>query len=222
MGIVLAVAAHPDDETLGCGGTLLRHRAAGDQVHWLIATEFTTALGGTPERVASRDAEITAAAAHFGFASTRRLGFPSAELDTIPRGNIVRAVSDVIRDIQPGTLYLPFRGDAHSDHAALADACLSATKSFRQPCLRRIRTYETLSETEFQIGPGAPVFVPNCFVDISAHLEGKLAAMRLYVSEMGEFPFPRSDVAIRAQAALRGSTAGCHAAEAFMTLREIV
>lgn len=221
MGTILVAAAHPDDETLGCGGTLLRHRAAGDTVHWLIATDMTPEVGGTPERVAERNREIEAVAKHFGFAGVHRLGFPAARLDVAPRADLVAAVSRVVNAVAPDTLYVPFRDDIHSDHAALADACAASSKWFRHPSVRRVRAYETLSETEFQIAPDAAAFRPNLVLDIAAHLDGKLAAMRLYKSEIGAFPFPRSEEAIRALAMLRGSTAGCKAAEAFMTLREI-
>jgi N-acetylglucosamine malate deacetylase 1 len=221
VSTVLAVAAHPDDETLGCGGMLLRHRATGDQVHWLIATELTAEVGGTPDRVAARDKETAAVAKHFAFAGVHRLGFAAARLDIVPRAELVGALAKVIGAVAPDTVYLPFRGDVHSDHAVLADACVACTKSFRQPSVRRVRAYETLSETEFQISPGAPVFIPNLFADITPYLDGKLAAMRLYKSEIAAFPFPRSEEAISALARWRGSTAGCAAAEAFMTLREI-
>ena len=222
MSTILVAAAHPDDETLGCGGVLLRHRAAGDAVHWLIGTEMTPELGGTPARLAERNKEIDAVAAHFAFAGVHRLGFPAALLDVTPRADLVAAISRVVSAVAPDTFYVPFRGDIHSDHAVLADACAASSKWFRHASVRRVRAYETLSETEFQIAPDALAFRPNLFVDIAEHLDGKAAAMRLYKSEIGSFPFPRSEEAIRALAALRGSTAGCKAAEAFMTLREIV
>ncbi|MGA8616291.1 MAG: PIG-L deacetylase family protein [Xanthobacteraceae bacterium] len=222
MSKVLVVAAHPDDETLGCGGTLLRHRAEGDVLHWLIATETTPEVGGTPERVAARDREIVAATSHFDFAGVHRLGFASARLDVVPRAQLVGAIASVIGLAMPETIYVPFRGDIHSDHAAVADACVAAAKRFRQMSVRRIRAYETLSETEFQVSPGIPPFQPNLFIDISPYLESKIAAMRIYVSEMGVSPFPRSEETIRALATTRGSTAGYFAAEAFMTLREFV
>lgn len=221
VGTILVAAAHPDDETLGCGGTLLRHRVEGDKVHWLIGTEMTPDVGGTPERVAERNREIEAVAKHFGFAGVHRLGFPAARLDVTPRAEIVAAISGVVNAVAPDTLYVPFRGDVHSDHAVLADACAAASKWFRRASVRRVRAYETLSETEFQIAPDTPAFRPNLFLDITEHLKGKVAAMRLYRSEIGAFPFPRSEEAVRALATLRGSTAGCNAAEAFMTLREI-
>jgi N-acetylglucosamine malate deacetylase 1 len=222
MSTVLAIAAHPDDETLGCGGMLLRHRAASDQVHWLIATEMTAEVGGTPQRIAAREKEIAAVRDHFGFADVHRLGYPAARLDTAPKIELVHALSKIIDKVMPDTVYLPFRGDVHSDHAALCEASIACTKSFRQRSVRRMRAYETLSETEFQIAPGLPSFTPNLFAEITAYLDGKIAAMRLYASEIAAFPFPRSEEAIRALAHYRGSTAGFAAAEAFMTLREIV
>ena len=158
MGTILVAAAHPDDETLGCGGTLLRHRAEGDAVHWLIATEMTPDVGGTPERVAERNREIEAVAKHFGFAGVHRLGFPAARLDVTPRAELVAALSGVVNAVAPDTLYVPFRDDIHSDHAVLADACAAASKWFRHASVRRVRAYETLSETEFQIAPGAPAY----------------------------------------------------------------
>jgi LmbE family N-acetylglucosaminyl deacetylase len=221
VSTVLVVAAHPDDETLGCGGMLLRHGTAGDRVHWMIATELTAEIGGTPDRITTREQEIAAVAKHFAFAGVHRLDFPAARLDTVPRAELVGALAKVIGTVKPDTVYVPFRGDIHSDHAVVADACVAGTKSFRQPSVRCVRAYETLSETEFQISPGAPVFLPNFFADIAPYLDGKVAAMRIYKSEIAAFPFPRSEEAIRALARWRGSTARCVAAEAFMTLREI-
>ncbi len=220
MSTILAVAAHPDDETLGCGGALLRHRAEGDVVHWLITTEMTPEVGGTSERIAAREREIAAVASHYQFAKVHRLGFSAARLDVVPRADLVGAFANVVSLVAPETIYLPFRGDIHSDHAAVADACVAAAKRFRQPSVRRMRAYETLSETEFQVAPAAPAFRPNLFIDIGPYVAGKIAAMRIYVSEMGALPFPRSEEAIRALATLRGTTAGCTAAEAFITLRE--
>jgi N-acetylglucosamine malate deacetylase 1 len=222
VSTILAVAAHPDDETLGCGGALLRHRAEGDAIHWLIATEMTAEVGGTPERTAAREREIAAVASHYEFLRVHRLGFAAARLDVVPRADLVGAIAKVIGLVMPQTIYLPFRGDVHSDHAAVADACVAAAKRFRQLSVHRIRAYETLSETEFQAAPGAPLFQPNLFIDIGQHLDGKIAAMRIYASEMAAFPFPRSEEAIRALAMTRGSTAGFTAAEAFMTLREFI
>ena len=222
MTRVLVVAPHPDDEALGCGGALLRHRSQGDETHWLIVTAMTPELGYSPARIAARQREIERAAAHFGFAGVHALRFPAARLDTLPLADVIEKIAAVFRRVEPETLYLPFAGDAHSDHRVVFDACAACTKGFRYPSIRRIRVYETLSETELGLVPAATGFHPNLFIDISEHLDGKVSAMRIYENEMGDFPFPRSEEAIRGLAAFRGAAAGCRAAESFMTLKEIL
>jgi LmbE family N-acetylglucosaminyl deacetylase len=217
---VLCIAPHPDDETLGCGGTLLRHIAEGDEVHWLIVTRISEEQGFSSQRVESRSREIETVAAAYGFAQVHRAGFLTTRLDQVAKGDLVGAVSEVIAAVRPTTLYIPYRNDVHSDHAAVFDAASSCTKSFRYPYIKQVYCYETLSETEFGVRPDDPGFRPNLFCEISQTLERKIEIMRLFEGEMGVFPFPRSEECIRAQAMLRGSVAGCRAAEAFMILRE--
>lgn len=221
MKRILAIAPHPDDETLGCGGTLLRHFEEGDEVHWLIVTGISSDFGFTAQRVASRDQEIDAVAKAYGFCSTKRLSFPTMMLDQVPTFELVGAISQAIRDIQPHCLYLPYRNDAHSDHAAVYDAATSCTKVFRYPTVKAVYAYETLSETEFGLKPEDPGFRSNLLIDISEFLERKIEIMRLYDGEMRDFPFPRSEICIRALAQLRGSQAGTFAAESFMIIKEI-
>jgi N-acetylglucosamine malate deacetylase 1 len=220
MKTVLAIAPHPDDETLGCGGTLLRHRAEGDAVHWLTVTELRPEAGYAAERIAARRLEIEAVARHYGFASAQSLALPTTRLDTLPKGDVIARMGEAFRRIRPEIVYLPFPGDAHSDHAAVFEAAAACCKWFRYPTVKRVLAYETLSETGFNLDPGAGAFRPNVYVDVSAHLEGKLAAMELYAGESGDFPFPRSRRAMQAQADLRGSESGFRAAEAFLLLRE--
>lgn len=215
---ILVVAPHADDETLGCGGTLLKHIAAGDEVHWLLFTEPTKEIGFTEARIQERNAEIEKVTKEYGFRDVIRLKFPAVRLDTVPAAERVSAVSEVFRKVQPEVVYLPHRGDVHSDHAAAFDAVVSCTKWFRYPSVRQVLAYETLSETDAALG--AEPFQANVFVDITKHLEKKLKIMAIYKGEMQAFPFPRSEVALRALAQLRGATAGCEAAEAFMLLRE--
>jgi LmbE family N-acetylglucosaminyl deacetylase len=215
------VAPHPDDETLGCGGTLLKHVARGDHVHWIIFTAISTALGFKEERVCSREDEISRVTAAYCFSGTHRLDFPTMQLDRIPKADLVGALSRVLNQIGADTLYVPYRNDAHSDHAAVFDACAVCTKTFRYPSVRSVRVYETLSETEYGVKPEDPGFRPNLFVDVSDFLDRKLEIMSIYAGEMAPFPFPRSDVALRAQAQLRGTQCGTTAAEAFMLLKEI-
>jgi LmbE family N-acetylglucosaminyl deacetylase len=218
---VLCVAPHPDDETLGCGGALLRHVAAGDEVHWLIVTQISEALGFSAARVASRELEIDAVARAYNFKQVHRAGLPTTRLDTLPKSDLVAAVGDVIGSVRPDTLYVPYRNDVHSDHAAVFDAAISCSKIFRYPSIRQVYAYETLSETEFGLRPDDPGFRPNLFLNISPWLERKIEIMRMFAGEMGTFPFPRSEECIRAQAMLRGSQAGVRAAESFMILKEI-
>lgn len=219
---IIVIAPHPDDETLGCGGTILRHRDAGDEVHWLIVTAMAAAQGFSIERIAAREAEIDAVAHRYRFASVNRLMFPATRLDVIPMGDLVRAIGEVLAKISPEIVYLPFRGDVHTDHAMVSDATLSCLKWFRLASVRRILAYETLSETEFGINPDSLGFRPNVFMDVHAHLSEKSEILGIFADEIRAFPFPRSIDAVRALALLRGATAGCGAAEAFMLLKEII
>lgn len=221
MSVVLVVAPHPDDETLGCGGALLRHKSLGDSVHWLIATAMDPIRFGT-ERTERRSAEIGKVASTYGFDSTTCLEFPVSRLDEVPCGELVAAIGAVVGKVQPEVIYLPFPGDAHTDHRAAHTAAVAATKWFRYPFVKRVLACEIMSETDFGLAPDGLAFRPNYYVDISPWLEQKLAIMGLYEGEMGEHPFPRSEVAMRAQAILRGAQSGFAAAEAFMLLKEIV
>ncbi|MBV8047223.1 MAG: PIG-L family deacetylase [Paludibacterium sp.] len=220
--IVLCAAPHADDESLGCAGALLRHITAGDEVHWLLFTEMQERQGFTPERINGRAEEIRRVANAYGFTATHQLGFPTTELDTVPQSALVGATSKIVTQVQPNILYLPYRHDAHSDHACVFDAVAACSKAFRYPSVKRVLAYETLSETEFSMRPDGTCFKPNHFVNIQPWIDAKLAILRIYASEMGSFPFPRSDQCVLAQAHLRGSQAGLEAAEAFMLLKDIL
>jgi LmbE family N-acetylglucosaminyl deacetylase len=221
VNIVLVVAPHPDDETLGCGGTILRHKADGDEMHWLIMTAMFENEGYSTEKIKSRLREINNVAKQYGFAKIHQAGYPTATLDRIPKKNLVSSISKVLNEVKPNTIYIPFFGDVHSDHREVFNAVASCTKSFRFPFIRQVRAYEILSETECNIIPGVS-FQPNLWVEISDNINEQIAIMRHYESELGEHPFPRSEKCIRALANLRGSTIGVEAAEAFMSLKEVV
>ncbi len=221
MGTVLVFAPHPDDETLGCGGTLLRAISQGHAVHWAIASSMHAGQGFSAERISEREREIERVAQAYGFAGVHRGHFPTTRLDTVPTAERVGWCAGVIQAVQPDTLYLPHPHDVHSDHAAVFDAAAACTKAFRYPSVRRVYGYETLSETEFGLRPGVPAFQPQRFVDIAAQLQRKVEIMELFAGEMGAAPFPRSAHTLRALAAYRGAVAGTLAAEAFMVLREI-
>ncbi|OQS42500.1 PIG-L deacetylase family protein [Chromobacterium haemolyticum] len=219
--IIAVVAPHPDDETLGCGGTILKHVARGDRVHWIIFTSISTGQGFTEERVRSREDEIERVSKAYGFHDVHRFSFASMQLDQLPKSDLVGTLGGLIKKLGVQTLYVPYRNDAHSDHAAVFDACASCSKSFRYPSVTSVRVYETLSETEYGLKPEDPGFRPNLFIDIADFIDKKLEIMSFYAGEMAEFPFPRSEVTLRALSQLRGSQCGANAAEAFMLLKEI-
>lgn len=220
MRNVLVVAPHPDDETLGCGGTLLRHKEEGDRISWLIMTGVHEKHGFSAERVRSRAREIETVAGLYGFDKTFNLAFPTTLLDTLPMGQMIGEVAAVFNDAAPAVVYLPYRGDVHSDHAVTFDVVSACTKWFRYPSVRRILSYEVLSETDFGLNPDSSGFRPNVFVDIAPHLEKKIAIFEHYAGESAAYPFPRSEKALRALAHCRGAASGFGAAEAFMLTRE--
>jgi LmbE family N-acetylglucosaminyl deacetylase len=215
----LVVAPHPDDEILGVGGTLLRRKAEGASVAWLIISGVSQEFGWPQERVVSRHAEIECVNRVFGFDAIFKLELPTTRLDTLPIADIVKKISECIQLFQPDEVFIPHGGDVHSDHTVVYDAVVSCTKSFRCPFIRRILSYETISETDYGLD-ASKAFFPNYFVDISGFIDRKLDAMMIYNSEVGQFPFPRSRQAIEALARYRGASSGFSAAEAFQLLRE--
>ena len=197
---------------------MLRAAAAGREIHWLIVTAMRPEEGWPEARIARRAREIEAVAADYGFAGVHPLGLPTTRLDTLPLGDVVAAMGHVVAAVQPEVILLPHRGDAHSDHQVVHDAGAACCKWFRYPSVRWSLVYETLSETDAGLQQ-APAFRPDIFVDISAHLDRKLAMTRHFEGEFHAFPFPRSETALRAQAQLHGVASGSEAAEAFMILR---
>ena len=215
----LVIAPHPDDEILGCGGTLLRRRAEGAELGWLIVAGISEQAGWAAERVQQRDAEIARVAELIGFSQVFNLDLPTARLDRLPMADLIDRFSSVFKSFQPEEVFLPHPSDVHTDHRVVFDAAAACAKWFRYPSVRRVLAYETLSETEFGLD-AERAFHPNYFVEISDFLERKLEAMAVYRSELGSFPFPRSIETIRALATLRGANSGFIAAEAFQLLRQ--
>lgn len=218
---VIIVTPHPDDETLGCGGTILKHIAEEDQVYWLIVTKMNEEYFSN-ERIQKRQKEIAQVATLYGFEKTIQLPYKAAKLDEVPASDLVSRIGNIFNEIEPTTIYVPYRNDIHSDHKVVFDATMSCTKWFRYPSIEKVLVYETLSETDFIMEPDAIGFRPTLFVNISEYIDKKLEIMKIYQSEMGEHPFPRSEEAIRALATLRGTAAGVKAAEAFMLVKERV
>ena len=219
MSKILVIAPHPDDETLGCGGTLFRHKQEADELYWVIVTGISEKNGWSAEAVEKRDAEIDTVAKKYGFADVFNFRYPTTKLDTLPLTDLIRKITEVYLQTEAEIIYMPCAYDVHTDHQIIAKALQSTLKWFRYPHIKKVYMYETPSETEFNFVEKM-VFRPNVFVNISLYLDDKIEVMKIYANEMGEFPFPRSKKTLRSLAALRGSQSGFEAAEAFELVYE--
>lgn len=217
MDKILVVAVHPDDETLGCGGTLLKHKSNGDEIHWLIATT----VDKSHHYYNKREIEIEEVSELYNFDSVHNLRLKTMQVDEYSMSELIGKISKVVKEIKPNIIYLPFKGDVHSDHRKIFEAAYSCTKSFRYPFIKKIYMIETLSETEFAPSTKEDSFIPNVFIDIKEFFEKKINIMKVYKSEFDEHPFPRSIKNLEALARLRGATCGCEYAESFVLLKEI-
>lgn len=218
---VLVVSVHPDDETLGCAGSILKHRAAGDEVSWLIVTAPFEPKWKLSE-IECKAREVDAVAAALDVSRVIRLGFGSTTLDTVPQSDLMAAIRGAVEKTSPETVYLINRSDIHSDHGAVFEAVMAVLKAFHsRSTVRRILCYETLSSTDAAPALLERAFVPNTFSNITPYIEKKLSTMQLYESEHQPYPQPRSVETIRALGRVRGATIGVEYAEAFMLLREI-
>jgi len=218
---ILSISVHPDDETLGCGGTLIKHKNCGDDIFWLILTDASEKLGYSQEFVTKRQKQIKAVSQKYQFSKTYSLSLPTTKLHQVDFSEIITKISSVIQEIQPEVIYTVNRSDIHTDHQVAAKAVMSSTKSFRNHFIKRILMYECISETE--ISPPLPenIFIPQVYSDISGFLEKKIEIMKIYESELQESPLPRSVENMKALARFRGSTVSVEYAEAFMLCREV-
>ena len=221
MKKIIVISAHPDDEILGAGGTLLKHIENGDEVYWLITTNVSEDLGFTKERVDSRQQEIIKVEKAVGIEKTFLLGYPTMQLSFSTIIDMVPEISKIFNEVEPEIIYCLNRSDAHSDHRVTFDAVMACTKSFRYPFIKRVLMYECISETEFAPALSEKAFIPNYFVDVSKHFTKKLEIMKIYDSELGEHPFPRSLRNIEALAVFRGASVGVEYAEAFQLIKYI-
>ena len=218
--VVLVVAAHPDDELLGAGGTLARHVRQGAAVHALVMSD------GASSRYAPDMAEVLAKSAQraaevLGFASVRVGSLPDQRLDALPLLEVTRLVEAVADELRPDVVYTHFPGDVNADHGVVARAAWTACRPFVLPGLRSFAVFETPSSTEWAWPLDGGEFSPNSFVDITGTLPDKLAAMACYDTELRDYPHPRSLRALRERAAYWGSKVGRSAVEPFRVLREV-
>lgn len=223
MKKILIIAPHADDEILGCGGIMHKFAAKGFDVNVLIATNASI---GAPELynqngIDSIRAQAKNAHQYLGDIKTHFLELPAPSLDAYPVYKSATQISQLINEIRPTDLYIPHRGDIHKDHTHIFYASLVAARPINNCSVKRIYAYETLSETEWAPPSADEFFIPNVFVNIEGSIHHKLKAMEFFKSQLKEFPHPRSLKALQSLAEFRGSTVSCHAAEAFMLIREI-
>jgi len=214
---VLVIAAHPDDEILGCGGTIALHVARGDIVHVMIACESESLRYSSRDQNVDMDRQMRQAARALGVDDVRQLGFPDQRLDTMPLIDLIAPLEHAIREIRPSVVYCQYGGDLNRDHQLLFKAALVAVRPMEE-FIDAIFAFETLSSTEWAY---PRTFAPDSWVDITDTLESKLAAMSCYRSELREYPHPRSLKAIRSKAEATGTQCCLAAAEAFMTVRRV-
>ncbi len=222
MSNILVIAAHPDDEVLGVGGTMavLSRRHA---VSVLIVTE------GCSSQYEGEDVpEIIRIKKECARKANRLLGvervlfgdLPDMKLDSVPHVQINRVIEQAVEEVQPDIVFTHHFGDVNMDHKRVFESTMVAARPTAGSRIKKVYTYETLSSTEWQSADPRQIFVPQAYVDIQDTLEKKAAALELYNQEVREFPHPRSAQAVRNLAAMRGQSVGLYAAEAFGVIRE--
>ncbi|WPB87441.1 PIG-L deacetylase family protein [Sediminicoccus rosea] len=224
MSRVLVVAAHPDDEVLGCGGTLARHVEAGDSVAVMFLTDGVGARGNSPEAEPARRAREASARAALSILGVCEIVFgnlPDNQIDSVPLLRVAQAVEAVARERQPDLVYTHHIGDLNVDHRLAHQAVLTAFRPQPGQARPTILAFETASSTEWQSVAAGLAFQPNWFEPIEGQLERKLDSLKAYGQEMRPWPHARSLTAVEHLARWRGATIGCAAAEAFMLVRRI-
>jgi len=225
---VLVVAAHPDDEVLGCGGTIARHADAGDQVQVLIVAEGATSRQQQRDRLqAGEELSALAQAAQtagsiLGAAGVELLDLPDNRLDALDRLDLIKHIEQHIDRLQSQVVYVHHAGDVNVDHRRLHEAVVTACRPTPGHPVRRLLSFEVASSSEWQPPGSAPAFQPNWFVDISAQWQRKKEALVAYSNEMRPWPHARSIEALEHLARWRGAQVGVDAAEAFCLLRQLV
>jgi N-acetylglucosamine malate deacetylase 1 len=227
-GAVLVVAAHPDDEVLGCGATLARLSRAGHSVHVLLMADGESsrskiggADGGDAAVTARREAARRAAEI-LGCASVTTLAMPDNRMDRLEMLDVVQQIEECMLVHRPTIVFTHHSGDVNVDHRVVHEAVIAACRPQPDHHVRRLLFFEVPSSTEWRPAGSGRAFCPNYFVDVTAVLPRKLEALDAYRSELRPFPHPRSREAITALAQWRGATVGVESAEAFMLGRELL
>ncbi len=216
--VVLVIAAHPDDELLGGGGTFAKRLRAGDAVHAVVVCEGESVRYTPAGREINQQEHAKKAAATLGFTSYRCLMMPDQRLDTISQIDLNRKFEALIDELQPSVVYTHFGGDVNRDHQVIYGSVMVATRPSRK-FIKEVYAFETASSTGLD---PARCFNPDTFIDVTETLEVKLAAMACYETEAPPFPHPRSIESLRQRAAYWGSIVHRPAVEPFMSLRRVL
>lgn len=220
---VLVVAAHPDDEALGCGGTLARLSDEGHAVHVVFMTDGVAARSsGSPVESKQRRAMARRASKFLGIQSIHFEDFPDNRMDSIDLLEVVKVVEDQLMAIQPQLVITHHHGDLNVDHRLVHQAVMTACRPPTASSVRRIWCFEVPSSTEWQVPVSARAFLPNLFFDISEVFSRKIEALGAYAEEMRPWPHSRAPEAVEHLARWRGASVGVDAAEAFMVARELI
>jgi LmbE family N-acetylglucosaminyl deacetylase len=218
---LLVIAPHPDDEVIGCGGTMARVAREGGEVSVLVVTRGVDEL--FPASVIEQTrAEAKRSHALLGVKDTTYLDFPAPRLDVTPRHQVADRIREEVRRSQPDVVLVPHPGDLHHDHEAVYYASLVACRPDSAWAAPTLYAYETMSETDWGAPIAANAFVPTQFVDVSEELTVKLDALACFETQMKPWPHPRSTRALESLARVRGATVGVEAAEAFAFLRGVI
>ena len=215
---LLILAPHPDDEVLGCGGTITKHISLGDKVYLCIMTKGEEHYYGA-EMLLEKRAEVLRVADFLGITKVYFCDFIAAHLDTVPQNQINQKLKAIMDEVKPEILFIPHQGDLHRDHQLTFHCVMIAAKFILSPYLQKIYSYETLSETE-QSSQYHTQFISTTYINIQQELKKKLNALAMYTTELREYPHPRSVKAAEYKARSRGAEVGMEAAEAFMLIRE--
>lgn len=221
---VLCVAAHPDDEILGVGGTLARHAEAGEDVHVCILSDGVTSRydeqDTAQEEINQRRSRARKACETLG-ATISLHGLPDNRFDTVPLLDIVQTVESEIESHDPDVVYTHHYGDLNVDHELASRATVTATRPLADSNVERVLAFETLSASEWSTPNPSNAFQPTTFVDVAGHLDTKLNALSVYERELRDPPHPRTIDTVQKNAAVWGAKSGIDAAEPFQLLRSV-
>ena len=219
---ILVVAAHPDDETLGCGGAIAKHSNEGDEVKVIVMTDgVSSRFISKSKEVKNRNEALQKAMRILGADLLGRGEFPDNMLDTVPLLELIQYIENLKKDFNFDIIYTHSPSDLNIDHRIIFEATLTAFRPEPKECITEIRSFEIPSSTDYSSGKINQNFSPNLFIDTSSHHELKLKALGCYDMELRDFPHSRSLESINALAKTRGASVGLKMAEAFEVIRRI-